>query len=67
MLILARGQDERIVVGDFGVITVVQIGPGKVRLGFEFPADVEIDREEIRHDKLRFGRRQPTAANSRPS
>lgn len=48
MLILARSQDEQIIVGDDVVITIIGIREGKVRLGIEAPDDVRVDRMEVR-------------------
>lgn len=47
MLVLARKTSETICVGDSVRITVVQIRPGRVRLGIEAPSSVRIRREEI--------------------
>lgn len=47
MLVLSRKQDERILIGEDIVITVVRIGDGKVRLGIDAPRSVPIHREEI--------------------
>ena len=53
MLILSRKQGEKIRVGENIILTVVGIERGKVRIGFEAPKDVEIDREEVRESKNR--------------
>ncbi len=47
MLILTRKRNESVVVANAIRITVVEISPGQVRLGFEAPADVSIYREEL--------------------
>jgi carbon storage regulator len=47
MLVLTRKPGESIVVGNTIRITVVELSPGTVRLGFEAPPDVSIYREEI--------------------
>lgn len=47
MLVLTRKHGESIVVGNSIRITVVELSPGTVRLGFEAPPDVSIYREEI--------------------
>lgn len=47
MLVLSRQRDERIMIGDSIVITVVEIRRGHVRLGIEAPKDVPIHREEV--------------------
>jgi carbon storage regulator len=47
MLVLSRHRDERIIIGDNIVITVVDIRGDKVRLGIDAPIDVPVHREEI--------------------
>ena len=47
MLVLARKQNERIVIGENIVVTVLRIAGGGVRLGIEAPMEVSIQREEI--------------------
>lgn len=47
MLCLSRRVNERIIVGENIVITVIGIDRGKVKLGIEAPKDVSIWREEI--------------------
>lgn len=58
MLVLQRNLNERIIIGDDIVITVVEILGGSVRLGIEAPRGVAVDREEIRRRKDR-GERPP--------
>lgn len=48
MLILSRHVNERIVIGDDIVVTVVEIRGDRVRLGIDAPQEVRVDREEIR-------------------
>ena len=48
MLVLSRKRDERIVIGDSIVITVVEVRGDKVRLGIEAPPDVLVLRDELR-------------------
>lgn len=59
MLALTRRVGEEIVVGDprnpIGVIRVVEVHGDKVRLGFDFPKDVEINRRELAEAKRREG------------
>jgi carbon storage regulator CsrA len=45
MLVLRRG--ERVHIGASVVLTVVAVHEGRVRLAFDAPADVAIDREEV--------------------
>jgi carbon storage regulator len=47
MLVLSRGINERIMIGNSIVVTVIQIQGGKVRIGIEAPPEVAIAREEL--------------------
>lgn len=47
MLVLARRTDEKIVIGEGIVVTVLAIQGNKVRLGIEAPPEVPVHREEI--------------------
>src|SRR5262245_13223358 len=47
MLVLSRKRDERIVIGDNIVITVVEVRGDKVRLGIEAPTEVPVHRQEV--------------------
>lgn len=51
MLVLTRRQSESIIIANNIKITVVSVGPGRVKLGIEAPPDVRVDRQEI-HDKI---------------
>lgn len=51
MLVLACKPDERIHVGDNIVVTVVRFHNGAVRLGFEAPRELQIDREAVWRSK----------------
>jgi len=57
MLALTRCVGEEIVVGDprnpLGVIRVVDIHGGKVRLAFDFPRETPINRRELADQKAR--------------
>jgi carbon storage regulator len=48
MLVLVRREHERIWIGESVVLTVVAVRNGQVRLAFEAPEGVTIDREEVR-------------------
>lgn len=50
MLVLARKQDEKIMVGHNIEVCVVSIRGDKVRLGLTAPREVEIHREEVYRD-----------------
>ncbi len=47
MLVLSRKQNERILIGDKVVVTIVRIGNGSVRLGIDAPTELTILREEV--------------------
>jgi len=47
MLVLSRKRNERVRIGGLGSITVVEVRGDKVRLGFDFPTDVAVHREEV--------------------
>lgn len=51
MLVLTRRPSESIIIANNIKITVVSVGPGRVKLGIEAPPHVRIDRQEI-HDKI---------------
>src|SRR5437868_14029836 len=51
MLVLTRRPGEQIVIGEGIRVTVVSVGPGRVKIGIEAPPDVRIDRQEI-HEKI---------------
>ncbi len=52
MLVLSRKKNERIVIGDDVTVTIVEIRGDKIKIGIEAPADVSVDREEVREKKL---------------
>jgi len=47
MLVLTRRLGESIIIGNGIKLTIVNIGPGRVKLGIEAPPNVRVDREEI--------------------
>jgi carbon storage regulator len=47
MLVLARRQDESLVIGDDIKITVLNICKNQIKLGIEAPEDVIINRDEV--------------------
>lgn len=52
MLVLSRKRDERIVINENIVITVVDIRGDKVRLGIEAPSTMPVHRSEV-YDAIR--------------
>jgi carbon storage regulator len=47
MLVLSRKKNEKVVINDDIVITVVEIRGDKVRLGVEAPKEVPVHRQEV--------------------
>jgi carbon storage regulator len=47
MLVLTRRPGEQIVIAGNIRITVVNIGPGRVKIGIEAPNNVRVDRQEV--------------------
>jgi carbon storage regulator len=55
MLVLSRRLNEAVVIGDGVLVRVIRIRSGHVRLAIDAPAQVSVDREEVRERKLRDG------------
>ena len=53
MLVLTRKPGEQIIIADNIRITVVSVGPGRVKIGIEAPQSVKVDRQEV-HEKKQF-------------
>ena len=51
MLVLTRKAGEQVIINGNIRISVVSVGPGRVKIGIEAPSDVKIDREEIHAKK----------------
>ena len=47
ILILSRKKNQKILIGDNIVITVVEVSPGKVVIGIDAPADIAVHRQEV--------------------
>jgi len=47
MLVLTRGVNEAIMIGDQIEVTVVEVKGGKVRIGIAAPATVRVHRKEV--------------------
>jgi len=52
VLVLTRRPEQRIVIGDDIVITVLEVKGDTVRLGIDAPRSVRVHREEV-HEALR--------------
>jgi carbon storage regulator len=50
VLVLTRKPNEEIIIGDNIRITVVEVAPGRVKIGISAPKSVRVDRAEI-HEK----------------
>lgn len=55
MLVLSRKPQQTICIGDDIFITVLRVDRGRVKLGIEAPADVHVDRGEIRQPAAHAG------------
>ncbi|MDA0283071.1 MAG: carbon storage regulator CsrA [Planctomycetota bacterium] len=51
MLVLSRKKNEKIIINESIVITVVDVRGDRVRIGIEAPRDIPIHRQEI-HDAI---------------
>lgn len=51
MLVLTRRPGESIIIGNGIKLTVVNVGPGRVKIGIEAPPSVRVDRAEV-HDRI---------------
>lgn len=62
MLVLSRHRDEKIIIGDNIIVTVVDIRRDRVRLGITAPPHIPVHREEvyeaIQREKRAAARRQ---------
>lgn len=59
MLVLTRKPNERILIGENIVLTIVEARPGKVRIGIEAPPEVRVLREEVAKRIQEGGEQQP--------
>ncbi len=51
MLVLSRKVGEEILIGDNVRVVIVDVVGDKVKVGVDAPADVEVDRKEVRLSK----------------
>jgi carbon storage regulator CsrA len=67
MLALTRRVGEEVVIGDpqspLGILRVVEIHGDKVRLSFDFPKEVKINRRELAEQKAKQAREQAAKAD----
>lgn len=47
MLVLSRKKDEKIIIGDDIVITLVDAATNRARIGIDAPQDIPVHREEV--------------------
>ena len=66
MLVLSRKLNEQIIIGDNIRITVVAVRGNQVRLGFEAPRDVNIQRQELVFDASPRSRPATRSSTSPP-
>lgn len=57
MLVLSRHKNEKIIIGDNIILTVLEIRGDSVRLGIDAPNNVPVHREEIYEEIKRHGKR----------
>jgi carbon storage regulator len=63
MLVLSRKQGQSIVIDERTVVTVLQIGQGRVQIGIVAPSRVPVYRQEI-HDRIKAEQRLVEAAEA---
>jgi len=61
MLVLSRKENERLVIGDNIVVTIIRVSGRTVRVGIEAPSQVSIRREEL-HPRPLDDRKNPVAS-----
>lgn len=52
MLVFTRLKNESFMIGDDVMITIIDVGSGKVRVGIDAPKDIPVHRKEV-YDDLR--------------
>jgi carbon storage regulator len=64
MLVLSRKTDEQVVINGDIFVTVVSVNCGKVRLGIDAPANIEVHRREV-YDKIQWENRNKPRRDER--
>ncbi len=63
MLVITRTEGEEVVIGNprapLGIIRVSAVKGDRVRLAFEFPKEIEVNRKEVADQKARDIREEP--------
>lgn len=66
MLVLTRREGEEVVIGDAanpaGVVRVASIKGDRVRLAFDFPCEVDVNRREVATQIVELGGETPAVA-----
>ena len=60
MLVLTRGRNQKIRIGDDIVITIIEVGRDTIKIGISAPPDVKIDRLEVLEELLAEQGIEPT-------
>jgi carbon storage regulator len=63
MLVLTRKVNEEIVIGNDIRITIVEVAPGRVKIGIQAPRSVPVDRGEIHEQKQAEAVQKPVVVN----
>ena len=64
MLVLTRKTNEEIIIGHDVRITIVEVAPGRVKIGITAPRHVKVDRAEIH--ELKKAEQEPAGAQVPP-
>lgn len=65
MLVLTRKTNEEIIIGDNIRITIVEVAPGRVKIGVDAPKSVRVDRAEV-HEKKKLEATGPSPVATTP-